>query len=315
MRQFIKKRSSAIIAWLLIGMACYGAARLYFQVTGGFSISHIMDDLTHEPLHQVAQEAQDVQQILSQPFHYLGKGCQSYVFRSDDGKYVLKFLKYQRFRTPKYLDGFVFIDQVADYKKKKTLQKREKLDALLDSWKLAYNHLSKNTGLVYLHLNQTDIFHKPLYIIDKMGLHHEVPADDLVFLLQLHADMLCPALDQKMQEGKVSEAKQIISRLVDMLVAEYERGFGDNDHALMQNTAVVSLQPMHIDVGQFSQEERFKNPGDYKHEIFSKTYKFRIWLSKKYPELEEHLSHILENLIGPQMHEMKPKLKTIDAGL
>jgi hypothetical protein len=83
----------------------------------------------------------------------------------------------------------------------------------------------------------------------------------------------------------------------------------------MQNTGVLGDQPLHIDVGQFSKEERFKDQDVYKHELFSKTFKFRIWLSKHYPELEHFLSGLLFEVIGPEMTMMKPVLKTVDEGL
>lgn len=315
MQAWLKRHSKKIIAFMLISMALYGVGRLYFQVTGGFLISNITADLTHEPDHHLPIHDPDaIQKILKQPFKYLGKGCQSYVFKSQDGKYVLKFLKYQRFRTPTYLDWLDFIPPVSAYKEKKALKKREKLDALLSSWKLAYTYLPEETGIVYVHLNQTHFFNEPIHIIDKMGVAHDVPTNDVVFLLQRNANMLCKTLNSAMKEGHIEQAHQILQNLISMLVAEYEEGLGDNDHALMQNTGVIGLKPIHIDVGQFSQEERFKTPAIYKSEIFSKTYKFRIWLSKHYPELEQYLTNMLTDLIGPEIQTMKPKLKTIDEG-
>lgn len=73
--------------------------------------------------------------------------------------------------------------------------------------------------------------------------------------------------------------------------------------------------PLHIDVGQFSREDRFKDPEVYHKELFSKTYKFRIWLSKNFPEPETYLTALLLEEIGPDMESMKPILKTIYEGL
>lgn len=318
MLNFIKRHSQKIIAIILIALVIYALGRLYYQVTAGFSVTNITLDLSKEPNHGVKEISEakqsEINQILNQPYHYLGKGCQSYVFMSEDGRYVIKFLKYQRYLIPSYVDFFSFIPSVKEYKQKKEAKKREKLDALLNSWTIAFNDLSPETGVIFLHLNPSSTLIEKLSITDKMGLSHEVSTQTTAFLVQKSATMLCKTLEEKMSNNDVDGAKNILRTLISMLLFEYARGFGDNDHALMQNTGMIGNQPLHIDVGQFSKEERFKDPKVYKEELFSKTYKFRIWLSKHYPELEKYLTEILEEVIGPEMQTMKPHLKTIDEG-
>lgn len=314
-KSFLKTHSQKIIALMLVSLVLYGAGRLYFQLTAGFTIGNITTDIAQEPDWGIApvsaNELANLESILNQPYTYLGKGCQSYVFKSNDGKYVIKFLKLQRFRPQNYLNLFSFIPAVEKVREKKAESKRKKLNELLSSWKIAYEDLRPETGLVYLHLNETQEFHSPLLIYDKMGFRHEIDPNKALFLVQNSAEMLCSALRKKNSEG----AKEIISRLMNMLLSEYQRGLGDNDHALMQNTGVRDDQPLHIDVGQFSKEPRFKDPQVYHGELFSKTYKFRIWLAKHYPELETYLAGLLFDEIGPAMETMKPALKTVDEGL
>lgn len=314
MSSFLKRKSKAIINLMLLAIVLYGAGRLYFMATAGFTEGNIKTDLALEPDHGLtllqANELAEVEKILDQPFRYLGKGCQSYVFLSEDGQYVIKFLKLQRFRPQFYLEAFSFIPHVQERLIKKTAEKRAKLDALLESWKIAYNDLKNETGLVYLHLNHGDSFKKPITIQDKMGLSHIIDPDQVVFLVQKKANMLCPEIAKR----DMASSKVLIRNLISVLMDEYSRGLGDNDHALMQNTGVIGDSPVHIDVGQFSAEARFKDPAVYKHELFSKTYKFRIWLSKHYPELERYLSGMLFDIIGPEMHTMKTTFKTVDEG-
>ena len=70
----------------------YGTGRLYYAVTAGFTIGNITSDFSYNEKWATAaltsSQRDQVKQILSQKFSYLGKGCQSYVFTSDDGKYV-----------------------------------------------------------------------------------------------------------------------------------------------------------------------------------------------------------------------------------
>lgn len=311
----LKKNARLIIHCILIGLVLYAGGRLYFHLTAGFTEGNITTDLSLEKDHGLPSLSRDefssIEQILNQPYRYLGKGCQSYVFASDDNNYVIKFLKYQRFRPQIYLEAFSFIPFVEKRRVKKIEEKKKKLDELLDSWKIGYRDLKNETGLVYLHLNKSDSFRKPLHIVDKIGLSHSIDLNNVAFLVQKKAAMLCPEI-LKRDERK---AKHLINNLIAMLLSEYTRGFGDNDHALMQNTGVIGDQPLHIDVGQFSKEDRFKSPPVFKKELFSKTYKLRIWLGKYRPELETYLSALLFEIIGPQMPQMKTSFKTIDEGV
>lgn len=299
---------------LLISICLYGAGRLYFALTAGFTVGNVTDlpDIQPFTLKKPSEEKlKEVSALLDQPFHYLGKGCQSYVFESADGKYVLKFLKLQRFRPQWYLS---YLPGMKEYRQRKALEKKQKLLPLLSSWKIAYEDLAEETGVIYFHLPGVGKWDRQLTVIDKTEWRHNIDPDQTAFLLQRKASMLCPTLVEKMKHGDLDGAKELLNHLVTSLIYEYKRGFGDNDHALMQNTGVLDGRPVHIDVGQLSNEERFKDSLVYKEELFSKTYKFRIWLSKRYPELERHLYTLLYNEIGPEISQMKAKLKTVDEG-
>lgn len=308
------KNITKVFIWLcLLTLMLYGVGRLYFQVTGGFLLSNIASDFSHDPRwdtrHLSEGEKKSVDQVLSQEFHYLGKGCQSYVFLSDDGEYVIKFLKYQRFRPQFYLEWFSFIPVVGNIRQEKIVKKRQKLDDLCSSWKIAFDDLQTETGLVYVHLNKTDHLHDTLIIRDKIGRKHELNIDDYEFLVQRRATMLCSQLEEMMAQGKDAEAKELLTKLLQMVVSEYSRGLADNDHALMQNTGVLEGRPVHVDVGQFVKDETMKDPNFYNQELFNKTYKFRIWLQEKYPGLLAHLDNELNNAIGDAFYQMKHRPK------
>src|ERR1700704_4131205 len=88
-------------------LAIYGAGRLYYQVTGGFTEGNIFYDLPFDPRFEMkSKETVNLDFLLSKKFHYLGKGCQSYVFEREGGEYVIKFFKYQRFRPQEWLKLF-----------------------------------------------------------------------------------------------------------------------------------------------------------------------------------------------------------------
>lgn len=291
----------------------FGAGRLYFQATDGFHVTHISSDFTFDPRWETRalahSEQSQVDEILLQKFSYLGKGCQSYVFLSEDGEYVLKFFKYQRFRPQFYFYWFAFLPPVEKYLNNKIAVKNQKRESLFASCRTAFDHLPKETGLVYVHLNKTSHLNRAITITDKVGLMYNLNMDDMEFIIQKKATMLCSTLDTLASEGKDNEAKNLLTQLIQMVTSEYHRGFADNDHALMQNTGVYRGMPIHIDIGQFVEDETVKDPKVYYQELYNKTWKFRNWLREKHAKLLAHLDQELLNEMGENFYttEFIPK--------
>ncbi len=302
---------------MLVG-GLYGVGRLYYAFTAGFTVSNITSDLAYNAkwdTHPLAvDEREKIDQALNQEYLYLGKGCQSYVFGSLDGKYVLKFFKYQRFRPQSWLNLFTFIPAVEHYQHDKAFQKQDKLNNVFQSWKIAYENLQPETGVIYVHLNKTNAEKNALVIRDKLGLKHELNLEGMEFLLQHRAEMFCPTIDKMMAQAQEKQAEQLIDRLLVMLLSEYERGFADNDHALMQNTGVLDGFPIHIDVGQFIYNDLVKDPVMYKGQIYDKTYRLRAWLEKHHPGLADHLKGRLVAIIDLDYFYMPPYVYKSDMG-
>lgn len=312
-----KGRWISVLKWLIVTVAVFGAAygsvRLYYKVTDGFTIENITSDFPYDARWEISElptsQQALLEDILSKPFTYLGKGCQAYVFLSQDGNFILKFFKYQRFRPQAWLDYFAFIPAVDTYRLGKIEKKRKKLENVFNSWKVAFEHLQPETQLIYVHLNKTKNLNKTLVIHDKMGFEHKLEADQMEFLVQRKATMLCPYIDNLMKKGDVAQAEILLTRIIELILSEYQRGFADNDHALMQNTGVYNGYPIHIDVGQFVIREDAKEPQVFKQELFNKTYKFRKWLKKQYPELVSKFEKQLRGIIGDQFDDLQPHFK------
>lgn len=301
------KRLLFILCVLISG---YAGGRLYFSLTDGFALEHIASEYAYDarwdarPL--TAQEQLSVDAILSQPFHYLGKGYQFYAFLSQDGTHVLKFFKYKRLRESSWGEYFGFIPMLEDYFLKKNLEKRKKLEGVFSSCKVAFDQLKKETGLLFVHLNKTDTLNRSVVLVDKIGKTYSVDLDKTEFLLQKKADLLGPYLDQLMEAGKTAEAKELLARIIDVILSEYSRGLSDNDHALLPNTGVIAGHPIHVDVGQFVLNEEVKQSEVSKQELFSKTYKLNQWLKSQYPELSQYLEAELRSIIGEQFASYRP---------
>jgi hypothetical protein len=309
------------LLWIgVIFIALYGLGRLYYYTTGGFSLGNITYELPYDSRWEISPLASvkmnELQEVLDQNFYYLGKGCQSYVFESGDGKYVLKFIKYQRFRPRPWLDYLTFIPVMNRHFQDKTQAKQEKLKNVFISWKIAYEILQKETGVLYVHLNKSKSLNKTLIIFDKMGLKHPLDIDNYEFLIQRKADMLCPTLNKWMAEGDIKSSQELITQLLSRIISEYERGYADNDHALMQNTGVLDHQPVHVDVGQFVKNNRVLNVTVRNQELFNKTWKFRKWLEKHHPVLAEYSVQWLKDFMGKeQFSQLVPRLNKAEMGV
>lgn len=305
-----------VLRCLIVGFlvaSLYGLGRLYFHLTGGFSIQHISSDFAYNPEWEVRslseREQTELDLALNQSYHYLGKGCQSYVFLSQDGHYVIKFFKHQRFRLQPWLVYFPPLPAIVRYRQEKLEKKWNKLDGFTKSWKVAFENLKDETGLVFVHLNKTQNLNKELVIVDKIGFSHTIHLDQMEFCVQRRAQMLCETILQFKNHKDLQGAKVLIISLLDLILSEYHRGLADNDHALMQNTGVAEGKPIHIDVGQFVENDQVKDPVVYGQELFTKTYKFKLWLKESYPELALILEDRLKTIIGPLYQEMKPKFR------
>lgn len=307
----MKKIAWRLLFLSLLVVSLYGLGRLYYHMTGGFMVSNITSDFPFQPQWEVRplmeSEQAELTKALEQPYFYLGKGCQSYVFASQDGEYVIKFFKYQRYRLQSWLAYFPPLPAIVKYRQQKMEKKWNKLDGFVQSWKVAFENLKNETGLIYVHLNKTDQLQKSVILYDKIDQKHVVALDQMEFCIQRRAKMLCDTLLEYKEKGDLAKAQQLIHHLLTMILAEYARGLADNDHALMQNTGVAHDRPVHIDVGQFVFNEKIKQPEIFHQELFTKTYKFKLWLRTHYPDLGAYLEQELHQIIGPAYSTMKPK--------
>ena len=82
---------------------------------------------------------------------------------------VLKFFKYQRFKPQEWLRYLTFLPGMEKYRQRKIEKKKNKLEGVFTSWRIAYEELRPETGVLYVHLNKSDDLPKAFKIYDKMG--------------------------------------------------------------------------------------------------------------------------------------------------
>src|ERR1700722_7824239 len=81
-----------VFKMIVFFVAAVGVARFPHHATKGFRLSKIQANLLTEehPAQVSALEREFVAKLFEQKFHYIGRGLQSFVFASEDEKYVLK---------------------------------------------------------------------------------------------------------------------------------------------------------------------------------------------------------------------------------
>ncbi|MBS0606259.1 MAG: hypothetical protein KF898_07985 [Parachlamydiales bacterium] len=301
-----KKMLKRLVLW----SACAGGLillqRFCHQQTDGFSRYKISSNLTFQPEWETPRlslrEQESLSKILNQPYRYLAKGAQSYVFLSDDGKYVLKFFRIYHLQPPFWVTHLRWPWFLQSYKMDKILKKLDELHKDFASYKIAHDELKEETGIVYLHLNKTDYLKQTLTFYDKIGIKHQVALDQMEFLVQKRAELVYPALAKMVESEGLENAKDALSQLVSLLCLRCQKGIHDKDPDLNTNFGFIGHTPLQIDVGRFRIENgNLQEQMVDRDEIIRITDNLNQWLRSRYPELSGHLETTIAQI--PHSHD------------
>ena len=265
--------------------------RFFLKKNNGFCLHYILSDVPSDPLWKA--EASAPHDILQQSFSYLGKGSQTYVFESQDQKYVLKFYKF-----PSHMRKIGWLKHPFAYQTdaKRRKIKEHNLDRFhlsYTSYFLSWKELQKETGVLYVHLNPTEHLLTPIRLTDKLGMHYEVPADKMGFILQRKASPLLPTLRAAMKEGDDVLCKKIIDGVMHVITARCQKGISDLDAMHHNNYGWLDGHAIHIDVGRFVRDDTVKTPEGCRNEITRITQSLNDFLAKESPALHQYYLSLL----------------------
>ncbi len=240
-----------------------------------------------------AEEQSELDRILSQKFTYFSKGSQSYVFISEDKKFILKFLKQEKFRVKSWLAylPLSFNPYYQNY-----LFKTKMCKATFASCKTAFQELKNESGLIYVHLNKSRDLNKKITIFDKNGEQHAVDLDKTCFYVQKHAQLIYSRISELMHNHDQEGAKRIISSVFSLIDFLGKKGVFDNDPILRKNFGLIDDVAVQIDIGELRIDPQRQKTLAYKREVGSITNSFKIWIEKNYPELSEHFENCLKDV-------------------
>ncbi len=234
--------------------------------------------------------------ILDQSFRYLGKGRQSFVFESEDKKYVLKFIKCQRINVTDFYKE-IPLPRFLDKKRKANLYERQdRVERLFTSMQLAYNPLKELTGTLFLHVTQQPI--EPVELIDKLGFTHTVDLTHVPFALQIKAEKIMPTLKDLYKKGDLKGLEIRLNQIIDLFVKRANLGILDKDSSLLlhDNIGFTETRAIYIDIGTFKRSKKATTKKALKRDF--KTLKpIERWLRAKNPTLALSFSQKIKEAI------------------
>jgi len=276
---------------VILGVVSFGTWAPYVSnYNDGFAIGKISSTLTGQPAWEVAPLAPEAQQqierILDQRFFYLGKGAQCYAFASHDGCYVLKLFKHQHLAFPGWFMQLPLPPALDRLRHASAERKQKKIETLFQSYKIAFEHLSEETGVIDVHLNKGYCHSRPVILVDKLGHQHSLGIGNFEFVVQKKADPLTQKIIQLMEAGNVASAKTIVQNAFALVYQRCRKGFIDTDPAFLQNYGVDGLQVIQVDAGRIQYDEGLlRNPQRQHERTLEETRQLLSWCQSLYPML------------------------------
>ncbi len=234
------------------------------RATRGFKIGKMELHFPNRPEWEMPLDP-TLRSLLEQPFTYLSKGAQCYVFESEDRQFVIKLFRY---------------DHPVNY---------EKVETLFNACKIAHDHLQEETALLYIHLNQTNLGLPILKCSDPIGRTVRIRLDQSRFAIQKKGEPFFDRLDRALSnEG---EMKRQIDRFVDLVVSRARKGVLNTDRSLGTNFGFVGERAVEFDFGNY----RLVSGLEIEGEVRRYTSQLEAWLSERAPEWVSYLEKQVES--------------------
>ena len=269
-------------------MFLFGMGLVCCKSPEGFNEGKIRSDFAFVKEEKASEpsegDLQNITGILSQEFQYLGSGAQCYAFISSDNEYVIKFFK-MRHLTPKYWLSYIPIPWLEKYRFEKIDHRERKRQETFDSFKIAFEELKEQTGLVYIHLQKTRFYPGRITVVDKTGKKHIFSLKGVPFILQKKATMIYSHITELMNKGDTAGSLDALSSVLYLVKQRCEKGFADRDGGVSANYGFIDGHPVHIDIGRIVRDESIKDPSNYLMEVIRVSKKIDFWLQRAYPQL------------------------------
>lgn len=261
------------LCFLFVSLSCLLPVS-FKRVSCGFKLAKMHFNTPYQADLEVPSylSNEEIQAILSQPFTYLNRGAQSYVFASEDGKYVIKFFRHH--------------GSFSSTKKHKALT-LQKIQRLFSASILAYTKAREETGVIALHLNTTKNQFPHLKAKGPIGQHLSLDLDSYLFVIQKRVGSFRESLLDAYHSSDKTVMARHIDSFVNLLHSRTSKGIRNADSSLCRNFGFLNGGALEIDFGNYLEETPSKK------DLFIFAKKMRKWLSKNAPEWVPYLDERL----------------------
>ncbi len=260
--------------------------RFFFKKNQSFSLRHVL--ITHPELLSSNQIVSLNPALLEQPYLYLSKGKQSFVFESSDHQYVLKIYHLHSILRP-----FPWMNHPWDFFVNFSEKYQHGVTVFqnyIASVKNCYVDLKENCGLLGVHFGG-ELPVQKIHLIDMMGQSYFLSTNEVIFMIQKKGDLFFSALDPAIHSKDFSKAKHLIGDLIQVFRDCYEKGYEDRDSVIDKNYGVANDKVIIIDVGQVLPLDSKISLKDY---LIKKTDSVKFKLERDCPDLLEYYWSLIE---------------------
>lgn len=269
-------------------MIAVGSAWLAHERTDGFSLRAIQSPFSGDAAVQDrAALPLAVSRALSQPYRYLGKGRQAFVFESADGKTVIKFFNQDYFQIPWYACGaWPFFQE----KRQKILRQRAmRKEFYSHGYAIAFGEMPEETGVLHLHLAPSATPLPCLEAVDKASRLHRIDLNRVPFVLQTKMTPFYAGLEAVWEKEGNEGLYRIIDGFVATIARRLAKKIGDGDADIEHNWGLFEGRALHLDPGRFYRFDAPPTAQDQADAWRRATCKFRKWLVRRHPEAASYL--------------------------
>lgn len=222
-------------------------------------------------------------EIFSQPFHYLGKGRQCFVFESQDRQTVLKFFNQKYLQMPWY--SFLV--------EKRELAKRSlRRHFYENSYEIAFKELGEE--ILFLHLGLSDDLPK-VRITDRASRSYQIDLNRVPFVLQKKGEPIYAGLEMVFEKDGLPGLYREIDAFIGLVSKRIAKNIADADSDVEHNWGYVDGRLFHLDPGRLFYDEKLQEPDRLSQEWHNGTYGLHKWLKRHYPEADAYLERCLRN--------------------
>jgi len=263
---------------------CAGVGKAWHLAKDGFSIRRcqVWDFGVSDGLSEESQIA------LKQTYSYLSRGHQCYAFVSEDGNYVIKIPRTDRYHTAFWLNLFPEMKK----ERQENLSRRESF--LLESFRVSYEELRDQTALLALHLGTSEDRGEKIRIVDRIGRKYVMPLNKTAFILQRKKPILMAEFQRALTEGRRDQARQMLQSFLHVVADRARLGILNKDPSFLRNFGFDGKIAFQIDIGSF-----YRVKGIFGREAYDKSIRetvgpVREWLATVDREMAESFDQMLE---------------------